>query len=150
MAEPLNITITKPPSLLPDDKVWFMVDGVNDVVIDNLHGTTRKSQGFGHGIFGYTPFGSSILGPEFGNGPFGLGPHGRGVSTTTITTESEYVAGDYLITAKGVDVLGNAGELSNSVTIQHRPTPPPPFNLATTSGTDNLVWQWQDPAPDTE
>ena len=150
MAESISITITKPPSLLPDDEVWIMVDGVNDVIVDDLHGTIRKNQGFGNGIFGYTSFGSSVPGPGFGNGPFGLGLFSRGVDTTTITTETEYIAGDYLLTAKGVDILGNAGEMSNSVTIQHRPTPPPPFNLAITFGTDNLVWSWQDPAPDTE
>lgn len=54
-----------------------------------------------------------------------------------------FVAGDYVVRNRGVDVLGNAGAWSDPVTIQHRPKPPPPTNLRL-SGND-LLYDWHDP-----
>jgi hypothetical protein len=147
VAESLSITITLPPSLLPTDQVEVYVNGVVDLTTDGLLGSGRASQGFGFDLFGAHPFGSSVPGPGFGNGPFGLGPVGRGIGTITIGTVDEYVAGDYMVKTQSVDVLGNAGTASAEATIQHRPTPPPPYSLAITTGTDLLAWSWQDPAP---
>lgn len=149
MAESIPLTITLPPSLLPTDQVSIIVDGTTDTITDNLLSVERRTQGFGYHPFGTGPFGSSVPGPGFGVGPFGLGLFGRGISTLSLTTESEFVAGDYLINTQAVDALGNDGTASDTATIQHRPTPPQPYSLAITSGTDLLTWRWQDPAPDT-
>lgn len=148
MAEAITITMTLPPSLLPTDQVYIMVDSKVNTVTENLLGASRKSYGFGHGLFGAIPFGKSVPGPGFGNGPFGLGPVGHGIDTITLSTVEEYVAGDYLINTQAVDELGNLGTASTESTIQHRPTPPPPYSLAINMGTDVLTWNWQDPAPD--
>ncbi|HAI11066.1 MAG TPA: hypothetical protein DCM28_05135 [Phycisphaerales bacterium] len=147
MAEAMSITITLPPSLLPTDQVYIIVDGETDTITENLLGIERASQGFGHGLFGATAFGSSVQGPGFGNGPFGLGPVGHGIDTVTLSTVTEYVAGDYQVKTQSIDDLGNTGTASAEATIQHRPTPPPPYSLAITTGTDLLTWSWQDPAP---
>ncbi|MBL4699980.1 MAG: hypothetical protein JKX85_01870, partial [Phycisphaeraceae bacterium] len=128
------------------DQVSIYVDSVIDLETSDLLGASRKSQGFGRDLFGASVFGSSVPGPGFGNGPFSPGPIGHDIDTATLDTAAEFVAGDYAIQTQGVDVLGNTGSLSSTATIQHRPTPPAPYNLAITLGTDLLTWNWQDPA----
>ncbi|MFG0247818.1 MAG: hypothetical protein ACF8OB_02940 [Phycisphaeraceae bacterium JB051] len=150
MAEAITYTITLPPSLLPTDQVRIMVDGELDTITDELLPAGRTGQGFGFGLFGAHPFGTSVPGPGFGNGPFGIGRIGTGLNTITLSTTTEYVAGDYLVNTQAIDDLGNLGTASAAATIQHRPTPPPPYDLAITTGTDLLTWKWQDPAPDDE
>jgi hypothetical protein len=116
-------------SALQPDRVVLAVQG-------------RQFQGFGltpaeSGGFGFA------TGLPLGGGVFGAGYLGQGAELFTHRTLASFVAGDYTVRLRAVDRLGNAGDWSDSYTIQHRPLPPAPTNLRIADGI--LTWAWSDP-----
>lgn len=65
--------------------------------------------------------------------------------TTIVKTLASYVAGDYDIEARATDIAGNTSAWSTPVTVEHRPRPPKPFNLAIDANTNTFSWCWTDP-----
>ncbi len=57
-------------------------------------------------------------------------------------TLGRFPAGDYDLRLRGIDQPGNVGDWSTTVIIEHRPTPPPPTDLAIAG--DNLTGNWSD------
>jgi len=142
VAAPLIIPTFLDAELLHTDVVQFEVDDVALGGRLEAWPETRGRNGFGFVTPLRHPFGvAGFAAPPiavWGAGDFGLG--GRRVDWAT---QTQYVAGDYGVRARAIDSLGNAGDWTDSVTIEHRPTPPPPRNLAIS---DNVLsWTWSDP-----
>jgi len=144
MAQPLTIPIVRDPDIDPADTVEVQVDGntQNDRV--NLWPNLRHDPGFGFDPIGTGYFGLSTAGSQgFGAGPFGLGYFGYPILITDHDTIASFVAGDYTVKLRSRDGVGNVSNWSAGATIEHRPIPPAPEDLAVDAGV--LSWTWSDP-----
>ncbi len=144
MAKSLNIKTTKPSAMLQSDRLRLEVDSVLQSDRPRVWGSDRKTIGYGHGAYGSGPYGGGS-GPGYGNGPYGRGPYGVGIGSVQFGTRQEFVAGDYQVRIQAEDALGNLGAWSAAATLQHRPAPPPPINLAIATQTSQVTWSWSDP-----
>jgi hypothetical protein len=57
-------------------------------------------------------------------------------------TLSRFVAGDYSVRLRGIDLAGNVGDWSSAVVIEHRPKPAAPTGLVVVG--DELRGDWVD------
>ena len=139
MPEPLTLQLEQSRRYLPGDYAQVEVDGEVQSDAFVIWGADRYEYGFGRG-----PFGRGRLGYgralTFGRGSMGRGTMGQGARVLTFRTRAKFQDGDYSIRLRVIDRLGNAGAWSAAVTLNHRPVPPPPFDLKIVSGDLRFKW----------
>lgn len=142
MAAPLTVRFIRDFDYLQDDRLQLEVDSALQPDSVTIWTVLRDQLGWGRSTDNNSGFGFAT-GLAWGAGAFGAGYFGQGAEIAEHRSVRSFVAGDYTIRMRGIDPLGNLGNWSISETLEHRPAPPPPFDLAMSGNT--ITWDWSDP-----
>lgn len=143
MAGQLTIPVLRETRFIYGDEIGMKLTAKGSDEPDYLPiwGIERKTMGFGFGAFGAGRLGY-MPGVGFGVGPFGLGALGQGALTGLHKTATTRRAGDYSVSVRARDTLGNVGSYATAETVQHRPTPSPPKTLTLDTASNEICWKW--------
>jgi len=141
MAEPIQIKGVQEPNWKSNDNLDLKVDGNLQVDRITPWGQQRDRHGYGAGNYGRGGYGQGPR-PGYGAGPYGRF-YGWGVDSFRHDTTQTFVAADYSLELRHVDLLGNESAFSAPQIIKHRPRPPAPVVAGVDS--DLLSWTWSDP-----
>lgn len=142
MAAPITIRFIRDFDYVQDDRLQLEVAGVAQPDSVTVWTLLRDQLGFGRSPDTNSGFGFAT-GLAWGAGAFGAGYFGQGAEIAEHRTVRPFVAGDYSVRMRAEDALGNASDWSAAENVQHRPQPPPPFDLALVGNI--LTWDWSDP-----
>jgi hypothetical protein len=139
MAQPLVIQIVRDPAYTADEMVVLTINGTVQPDRIRLWDDARRKmgEGFGGELSTGEGFGAWV---PYGEGIEGYGWDGAGAGVLAHRTVRRFVAGDYEVTAKGVDLLGNDGTACPVLVVAHRPAPPAVTGVSVNGSTVNFNW----------